>query len=397
VCVAAPSRLSVAGASRHARWREVVADAADSPARFVDDVVRAARRRDTRIIVPVTDAALLALLPARKRIGDIELPWPDADVMRRVADKAVVTDLARTVGIAVPAQRVASTVAEALNAAEELRFPLVIKPSRSVREQPGGSLTKLTVAHAADASALRACLADLGPTALPVLLQERIVGPGVGLSLLIWDGRVIAHFAHRRLREHPPSGGVSVYAESIAAAPDLVHQSAALLERLAWRGVAMVEYKVDAATGTPHLMEINGRFWGSLQLAIDAGVDFPALLVRASSGQAEPVTSYRTGVRFRWWWGDVDHLLLRLALSARRLSLPPGAPSRRRVLRDFVNAGPPQRANDVLRREDPWPFAVETFEWLVARAIRAARAGARRVRPVIRGVRARSIATSPLS
>ena len=39
----------------------------------------------------------------------------------------------------------------------------------------------------------------------------------------------------------------------------------------------MMEYKQDRRTGTPLLMEVNGRFWGSLQLAIDAGVDFPYL------------------------------------------------------------------------------------------------------------------------
>ena len=40
----------------------------------------------------------------------------------------------------------------------------------------------------------------------------------------------------------------------------------------------MVEFKLDARDGVAKLMEINGRFWGSLQLAVDAGVDFPAIL-----------------------------------------------------------------------------------------------------------------------
>ena len=82
-----------------------------------------------------------------------------------------------------------------------------------------------------------------------------------------------AVFAHRRLREKPPSGGVSVYRESVAPDPSLVARAAALLAGLGWRGVAMVEMKTDARTGTPYLMEVNGRFWGSLQLAVDAGVD----------------------------------------------------------------------------------------------------------------------------
>ncbi len=56
----------------------------------------------------------------------------------------------------------------------------------------------------------------------------------------------------------------------------------------------MVEFKADARTGTPYLMEINGRFWGSLQLAIDAGVDFPAILVAAALGAPIPPRSPRS-------------------------------------------------------------------------------------------------------
>src|SRR5439155_108988 len=113
--------------------------------------------------------------------------------------------------------------------------------------------------------------------------------------------------AARRLREKPPAGGVSVYRESIAAPPELVAAGTRLLEVLDWRGVAMVECKRDLATNRYVFMEVNGRLWGSLQLAIDAGVDFPALLVACASGrEVAPVWDYQVGVRSRWVWGDVD-------------------------------------------------------------------------------------------
>ncbi|MDQ3949666.1 MAG: ATP-grasp domain-containing protein, partial [Gemmatimonadota bacterium] len=384
VCVAASARVSLAGASRYARYRDVAADPTMSPARFVDDVVHVTRRRGIDVLVPVTDAALLSLTRERGRLGGVCLPWPDADAVLRMGDKALVAAAAREIGIAVPAQRVVATPDEALAASRDLRFPLVLKPSRSVRERLDGRFAKVSVAHAARADELALRLAELGAGAFPALLQERIVGPGVGVSLLMWDGRALAHFSHRRLREQPPAGGVSVYAESIPPDMQLVERSAALLGRFAWRGVAMVEYKVDATTGTPYLMEVNGRFWGSLQLAIDAGVDFPLLLLSAARGVAEPVPGYRAGLRFRWWWGDVDHLLFRLFRSPTRLSLPPGAPSRGTALRDFVAAGPPHRASDVLHADDPRPFLVETLDWLAERAVRGtqgiARGGWRRVR-----------------
>ena len=86
--------------------------------------------------------------------------------------------------------------------------------------------------------------------------------------------RPVAFFAHKRLRERPPWGGVSVLSESAEPDPRLKALARQLLDDACWHGVAMVEFKV-APDGTPYLMEINTRFWGSLQLAIDAGVDFP--------------------------------------------------------------------------------------------------------------------------
>ena len=175
-----------------------------------------------------------------------------------------------------------------------------------------GTRLKLGVSYAESLDELRVQLRSLPRGAFPVLLQQRIVGPGVGIFLLIRKGEVLAQFAHRRIREKPPSGGVSVYRESIPANPELVSRSRALLERFDWEGVAMVEYKIDAQSGAPFLMEINGRFWGSLQLAIDAGVDFPVLLLRSQRGEGVTMPQYKSGVRSRWWWGDFDQLITRL-------------------------------------------------------------------------------------
>ena len=99
-----------------------------------------------------------------------------------------------------------------------LRFPVVAKPGRSVADS-AGVRHKLRVRHAATPEELLRVIAELPDAAFPLLLQERVIGPGVGIFLLLWDGEVRATFAHRRLREKPPSGGVSVYRESIAADP----------------------------------------------------------------------------------------------------------------------------------------------------------------------------------
>ena len=129
----------------------------------------------------------------------------------------------------------------------------------------------------------------------------------------------------------------------------------------------MIEGKRDLRTGRPVVMEINGRFWGSLQLAIDAGVDFPVLLVAAAVGAPLPpsLPFYRRGIRSRWEWGDLDHLLLRMLRSRRRLRLDRSAPSRLELLRSFFAWDREHDRSEIWRRADPLPFILESLQRLL--------------------------------
>ena len=113
-----------------------------------------------------------------------------------------------------------------------------------------------------------------------------------------------------------------------------------LLAALGWVGVAMAEFKVDPRDGRPKLLEVNPRFWGSLNHAIVCGVDFPWLLYRmAMEGDVEPQGEYRVGVRSRSF---LPGELLHFARNPRRFRLKPG-------LMDF------SIPDDLLSAADPWP------------------------------------------
>jgi predicted ATP-grasp superfamily ATP-dependent carboligase len=180
------------------------------------------------------------------------------------------------------------------------------------------------------------------------------------------QGEPIVQFAHRRLREKPPSGGVSVFRESIALPQVMTDYAIRLLQHVHWHGVAMVEFKVDQQTGEPMLMEINGRFWGSLQLAIDAGVDFPYLLYKLFTGQEIPpnATDYQIGVTSRWLLGDLDHLYSRLFKSdTSSSSLPPNLSSKLKTLQNFCRFYQRNMYYEVLRPHDLSPFIYELKQY----------------------------------
>jgi hypothetical protein len=99
-------------------------------------------------------------------------------------------------------------------------------------------------------------------------------------------------------------------------------------------------------------------------LAIDAGVDFPILLLRLMRGDdPEPVTRYRTGVRSRWLWGDVDHLLWILRASRATRRAHPDLPTRFGALIRFGRPWWPGDRLEVLWLRDARPFARESLNW----------------------------------
>lgn len=367
VAVCSPRGRSLAGASRGCVAEHRVPDPLAAPDAYAAAVRALCVSNGIEALIPISEASALALLPDESRPPGVVIPFPPAHVFRAVCDKRGVLQAAADAGIAIPRQRVVERPEDRMTVGvADVAFPAVLKPARSVVERPDGR-RKTHVVHVADWVQLQARLADLPRAAYPVLVQERVRGPGTGIFLLMWDGRVRALFAHRRLREKPPSGGVSVCRESVAPDPDLVARAQALLRRLGWQGVAMVELKTEAATGVPYLMEVNGRFWGSLQLAVDAGVDFPALLLDAAFGApAAPTPAWRPGIRSRWEWGEVDHLLARLRRTPRELDLPDDAPGRGRAVLDFLAVRRGDR-REVFRWQDPAPALRETLDWLARR------------------------------
>jgi protein-tyrosine-phosphatase len=171
------------------------------------------------------------------------------------------------------------------------------------------------------------------------LLQEFCPGDGIGIEVLFHDNQPLTMFQHRRLKELPVSGGGSVTSISEPLDPELTEQAVALLRKLNWEGVAMVEFKWDRAERRSVLMEVNGRYWGSLPLAIGAGIDFPFYEWQLAHGQ-QPVipAAYSTGLRFRWLGGDIRRLGSLFEASAEGFSLPSKLGEAIRFLKDF--AGP---------------------------------------------------------
>jgi len=182
------------------------------------------------------------------------------------------------------------------------RFPVVVKATAG-----SGS-----VRYVHTPAELRAVA---GPESL---IQEYVGGEARALFALYDRGTPLVVFQHRRVREFPATGGASTVAESIYD-PELTEVGLRLLDALHWHGVAMVEFKWSVRSGYT-LMEINPKFWGSLDLAIAAGVEFPSLAVRLACGERiARAFTYPVGVRFQWVFDDLLHVAARPGAAAQFL------------------------------------------------------------------------------
>jgi predicted ATP-grasp superfamily ATP-dependent carboligase len=363
IIVGAQNRRSLASVSRWCHDSFVYPDPVRDQQGFLDTLREEVHRRKIDVLLPVADITTIPVAEHKDDFKPCRIPIPDSDTIKRAADKVEIMALAARIGVPCPAGIVVNSAHTGVTRAAELGFPLVVKPGRS-RVRVEGRWLSTSVRYASNLAELTQILGDLHPAMFPVLLQERIQGPGIGLFMCCDHGRPVAVFCHQRIREKPPSGGVSVLRQSIPVDERARDYAQRLLGELRWNGIAMVEFKRDERDGIPKLMEINGRFWGSLQLAIDAGVDFPALLIEMLDNISMPaITDYRTGVHSRWFWGDVDALLMLLMKRAERERLPAAQRGKLRAIAAFLKWQGPDCRFEVLRLSDIRPWLLESWRW----------------------------------
>lgn len=329
------TRLAPALFSRHCRRRFVYPSVTRCPEAFLGALEGelAAGRYD--VLLPMELATQLLVTAHRARLEPlVRIPFAEAERTRRVHDKGFLAAFAARHGIACPATVVPAGPEEAVALADTLPYPVLVKPRHS-----SGGRGIVRVRRRADLPAAYAAVHARYPAPI---VQECLPpgGDAIGVAVLMgFDAAPRASFVYRRLREYPIAGGPSTLRESIRD-PGVAETAERLLSLLGWIGVAMVEFKVDVRDGRPKLLEVNPRFWGSLQHAILCGVDFPYLLYRlAVEGDVARVREYRIGMRSRsLLHGELLHFLR----NPHRFHLRP-------ALTDF------SIPDDVLSADDPWP------------------------------------------
>ena len=327
--------------SRYCSRRLTYPSPLSKPDEFLDWLLNEVKRNNYDMVLPTELETQQIILRNREELEKYtRVPFADYTLTANVQNKAWLMKYAETNGYPCPktyfienGEQRAENRDEPLTTSQDVvkgenhylnpqlsalasisEYPLVIKPRES-----SGSRGIMYVKKPSDFPA--AFKKVQGRYPLPIVQEYIPHGGAYGVGALFnRNSEPKAAFVYKRLREYPVTGGPSTLRESVKN-DEIKEIALNLLKSLKWTGIAMVEFRVDARDGRPKLMEINPRFWGSLQLAIISGMDFPYLLYKmAVDGDIEPVWDYRVGVRCRWLIpGDILHFIY----NPQRLRLTP--------------------------------------------------------------------------
>jgi predicted ATP-grasp superfamily ATP-dependent carboligase len=329
---------------------------------LIEQLVQLRAELGEACLFAISESDIAMLNRHRDRLSGYHLMFADAARMESVLNKEQTYAAARKVGIRVPRSEQVASLSEARELSESIRFPVVLKwsnPNEAIRILSRAGLALDKSHYCYSAAELMTYLGPYESVNIFPLIQEYCPGLGLGQMILMQNGQPQYSFQHRRIHEWPPEGGCSTVCESVPLQlhEELMQRSVALLQELKWDGVAMVEYRHDPVTGESALMEINGRFWGSLPLAYHAGACFPWFYYQTHGiGQTLVAKPYVSGMRCRFMIPETKWLFRilfqRSRIADRNMQFKP-IPE---VMHYFIDFLRPSTSYFVFDSHDPRPF-----------------------------------------
>ncbi|MFC6581254.1 ATP-grasp domain-containing protein [Planomonospora parontospora] len=247
------------------------------------------------------DYYLPAVAEVAARLG---LPGPSPEAVRRACRKDLTRATLQDAGVPGPRFAPVSSWEEAVRAAADLGYPLVVKPV--------DLCAGMYVRKVHDPAELRTAFLALGEFPVNargqlrtpvVLLEELLTGPEVSVETVSADGDVhVVGVTGKSLAGEPwfvESGHVFPAALEAGLAGQVARTAVAAVQALGLdRGVAHTELRLTP--DGPALIEVNPRPAGNRITELVrrvTGVDLPMVHARLAAGQRPDLTPADTGVR----------------------------------------------------------------------------------------------------
>jgi predicted ATP-grasp superfamily ATP-dependent carboligase len=262
---------------------------------FKEEIVNILKANEISVFMPVGNISYKFASFYKPELQKYcNLALVDDDIMATAQDKSKTFEFAQKFNVPIPRTFTLNNVDEINDIAKNISYPCVIKKTNY-------NESGVIYCNNKDELIENYCLLDRNrkpKMSLPIV-QEYIIGPGMGYYGLYDNGKCVGYFMHQRIHEFPITGGASTLAKSDFD-PELKILGEKLLMNMNWHGVAMVEFKKDLNDGKFKLMEINPKFWGSFELSHKSGINFAYLNYLVAMQQQVPESRYENNVHFRW-------------------------------------------------------------------------------------------------
>jgi predicted ATP-grasp superfamily ATP-dependent carboligase len=288
-------RGSITSFSRYTSKRHIYPSSDENPSGFQDWILKCAKREQYDFIVAMRDATTQRLSEIQNKLPEkTQTLLAPPEKIHNLNDKGRCAKLAERVGVPIPTTYYPSETS--INEiAEQADFPVLAKPTIA-----SGSRGIVRVESPQQLAAAYESVTEANSSAI---IQEFVDHSGGHFSVgTVFDRNSDPRAVHvyKELRQYPDSGGPAIEAVSVET-ESWVDDILEILRAIDWVGPAHIDVLLDPDDGTYKLLEVNPRIWSSINLTVQSGVDVPRIVMElASEKDPDPVTSYRTDVRYRW-------------------------------------------------------------------------------------------------
>ncbi len=299
--------------------------------------------------------------PDLKALNQLQALSPDSTrfalasptMVDALMDKLRFNEVAVRFQLPIPRAYAASNLAQVQTLADDVDYPLIVKPSFPVAWQhpdiaPDISRAKAILVN--DAAELMRVCRSVEPHGLNLIIQEYVPGGDEEHfdvhAYVDRNGVALATYSGRKWRIYPPHAGSGCFVESLNN-PQLEELALEILRKIDYRGLANINFKRSSRTGAYKLLEINPRVSQWNILAARSGVNLPWIAYRDLCG-LPPLTApkRRAGVFYvngkkdfkafqeyrragEWSMGRYVRSLLRPAMVYQTVSLTDPGPALR--------------------------------------------------------------------
>ena len=269
---------------------------------FIKDVIRLCKEYQYDILMPFGNESYYAVVLHSQELSQyVNFMAPSLESFRIAHDKLKTARFCQKIGIDTPVIYSDYDDQDLNSIANNVRYPVVIK-ARS------GSGVEKGLRYANSRKELFSKYEEIISFESPTnavnyrspLIQEYIPGVLHDACALSINGSVVTVLTQIRQLMNPIYGGPGAI-NITTHNPELEKIARKLLEELNWHGPAQIEFKFDPRDNKYKIIEINPKLWGTIDLSIKVGVNFP-LLIRnyLMEEKVERDIDYPSNVRYRF-------------------------------------------------------------------------------------------------